>query len=129
MDYIRNTNTNSDRYVHFVDMQTYTAYSVYSNSGDNIARCYMKIKERDSETDRIFIKNMKMMFDAGKDESLLLGKYRDDITQLTVISVGTKVTLRENDMDIDYLLLRLIPVNSLKKRGCALRLFDRLRSE
>lgn len=115
MDYIRNTNTNSDRYVHFVDMQTYTAYSVYSNSGDNIARCYMKIKERDSETDRIFIKNMEMMFDAGKDESLLLGKYRDDITQLTVVSVGTKVTLRENDRDIDYLLLRLIPVDSLKK--------------
>lgn len=55
----------------------------------------MKIKERDSETDRIFIKNMKMMFDAGKDESLLLGKYRDDITQLTVISVGTKLRLEK----------------------------------
>lgn len=115
LEYVRDTNTNQDRYVHFVDMQTYTAYSVYSNSGDNIAHCYAEIKERDSETDRIFIKNMEMMFDDGNDESLLLGKYRDDVTQLTVVSVGTRVTLRENGRDIDYLLLRLIPVDSLKK--------------
>ena len=115
IEYIRNTNTNSDRYVHFVDMQTYAAYSVYSSANNNVAHCYQEIKSRDSETDRIFIKNMETMLNSETNEALILGKYRDDLTQLTVVSVGTKVTLRDNGKNADYLLLRLIPVDSLKK--------------
>ena len=116
LDYIRDVNTNPERYVHFVDMQTFKAYSVYYNGDNNIAHCYEQIKNSTDETDRIFIKNMELMFSGEGSDASILGKYRDDITLTNVVSIGTKVTLREDDgSDKDYLLLRLIPVESMRK--------------
>ena len=46
----------------------------------------------------------------------MLGKYRADETQINVISVGTNVRLRgENGSVKDYLLLRVILIESIRK--------------
>lgn len=46
----------------------------------------------------------------------ILGKYRADDTQLNVISMGTPVTLlTEDGSQKEYLLLRVIPVESIRK--------------
>ena len=46
----------------------------------------------------------------------MLGKYRADETQINVISVETNVRLRgENGSVKDYLLLRVIPIESIRK--------------
>ncbi len=116
LSYIRDVNTNSERYVHFVDMQTYEAYSAYYSGDNNIAHCYEQISKSTDETDRIFMKNMELMFSGEGSDASILGKYRDDITLTNVVSVGTKVTLKNTDgTDKDYLLLRLIPVESMRK--------------
>ncbi len=43
-------------------MQTYEAYSAYYSGDNNIAHCYEQISKSTDETDRIFMKNMELMF-------------------------------------------------------------------
>ena len=58
---------------------------------------------------------MEQLFNAGPDEVPVLGKYRVGESQRTVVSVGTRVMIREEDgSDRPYLLLRLIPVEYLQ---------------
>ena len=58
---------------------------------------------------------MEQLFNAGPDEVPVLGKYRVGESQRTVVSVGTRVMIREADgSDRPYLLLRLIPVEYLQ---------------
>lgn len=115
LDYIRNTNNQSDRYAHIVDMDTYEAYSTYSKDGDNTIFCYQKFLGYGDDTKKIFTENMANMFSGNVDFSIL-GKYRTDDTQANVVSVGTRVTLKAEDgSDKDYLLLRIIPIESIRK--------------
>lgn len=115
--YIRTTNDQPDRYAHIVDMDTFEAYSTYENeNGDDTVTCYQKFYEQGSDTDHIFIENMRQMFSEKDDEVNVLGKYRADESQIIVISVGTHVRLvDENGKSRNYLLLRLIPVESIRK--------------
>ena len=58
---------------------------------------------------------MEQLFNAGPDEVPVLGKYRVGESQRTVVSVGTRVMICEEDgSDRPYLLLRLIPVEYLQ---------------
>ena len=116
LSYIRTENNQKDRYAHIVDMDTFEAHSTYQKDGDDTVTCYQKFYERDSDTDHIFIENMKQMFSEVGEEINVLGKYRADETQINVISVGTNVRLRdENGSEKDYLLLRVIPIESIRK--------------
>ena len=69
----------------------------------------------DINTNKVFLNNMHMMFDGDDDAVSVIGKYRDDNSQTNVISVGTRVTLRTDSGSRDYLLLRVIPIESMKK--------------
>lgn len=115
--YISATNDQKDRYAHIVDMDTYEAFSSYKNEdGDNSVNCYRKFYEQGSDTDEIFIENMKQMFAEVGSEINVLGKYRVEEKQINVVSVGTRVTLSDGQGGSkDYLLLRLIPVDSIRK--------------
>lgn len=116
LSYIRTENNQKDRYAHIVDMDTFEAHSTYAKDGDDTVTCYQKFYERDSDTDHIFIENMKQMFSEVGEEINVLGKYRADETQINVISVGTNVRLRdENGSEKEYLLLRVIPIESIRK--------------
>lgn len=62
LEYIRQTNNQSNRYAHIVDMDTYQAYSTYMGSGSNRVKCYETFAENDTITNRIFIESMKQMY-------------------------------------------------------------------
>lgn len=116
LDYIRATNTNSERYAHIVDMDTYEAHSTYLKNGDDSVSVYHYMKTEDIEINRLFIRNMQLMFADDCDSFTVLGKYKVSEMQLSVISVGTKVTLNDGSGGTkDYLLLRVIPLEQMKK--------------
>lgn len=115
LEYIRHTNNQGDRYAHIVDMDTFEAYSTYDKDGDNSISCYEKFLGYGDDTRKIFTENMENMF-MGNGSFSILGKYRTDDTQANVVSVGTRVTLQTDDgSDKDYLLLRIIPIESIRK--------------
>ena len=115
LDYIRHTNNQSDRYAHIVDMDTLAAYSTCGSNGDNEIECYEKFLGYGADTRQVFTENMENMFNE-KNKFSILGKYRTDDTQANVVSVGTRVTLVTDDgTDKDYLLLRIIPIESIRK--------------
>lgn len=115
LEYIRSSNTQQDRLAHIVDTDTYEAYSTYTIDNDNSVSCYKLILNEGDHFAKTFLANMQLMSDDKYDSLSVLGKYRIRETQMTVISVGTKVTLRTADGHRDYLLLRVIPVESFKK--------------
>ncbi len=117
LDYIRQTNNQKDRYAHIVDMTDFKAYSSYNNENGDVdtVKCYEKFNQEGTDTDKIFIKIMRHMLNAGEDEINVLGKYRTDDTHTNVISVGTKVRIKSGKEYKNYLLLRLIPVESMRK--------------
>lgn len=113
LDFLRNINTNKDRFVHIVDMDSYEAYSAYYPKGEEKIDTYVEFKNDNSDVP--FGKIMESMF-AGTDEQFeVLGKYRLQETQSMAVGIGTKVSLHVEGGRKDYLLLRIIPVESLKK--------------
>lgn len=115
LEYINRTNSMDERYAHIVDMDTYEAYSSYDVDNDYSLDCYKTIYNEDSDFNRSFISNMKEIFTGNGDVVYVLGKYRADDTQNNVISVGTRVSLvKEEGNRKDYLLLRIIPVSSVR---------------
>ncbi len=115
LDFISKTNANTDRYANIVDMDTYDAYSTYIKNNENSIRCYKDISKGDSQSDISFINTMKHMV-SDSDNNDVLGKYVVDEMQITVISVGTSVDITQEDgSKKQYLLLRLIPVDSVKE--------------
>ena len=116
LDYIRTTNTHEDRVAHLVDMEDMTARATTEWNGSPWIHCYEEIAKQNTEYSNNFLKKMQDMFNEEEDKVLVLGKYRVGELQWTVVSVGTRVTIREeNGADRDYLLLRLIPVEYLQK--------------
>lgn len=111
LNYINSTNDKTDRYVHIVDMDNYEAYS----SMNKQVNCYKKFSEEENDFNTIFFSTMKEMFLDKNDVVNVLGKYMSDDIQTNVISVGTRITLRDNNnQKKDYLLLRIIPVSSVR---------------
>ena len=115
LEYIRSSNTQQDRFAHIVDMNTLDAYSTYYVGNDNSVSCYKEVSGQNFYFTNIFIANMVHMFDEDYDGLCVLGKYKIKESQMSVISVGTRVTLRTENGHKDYLLLRIIPVESIKK--------------
>ena len=111
LTFIRETNTQTDRSANIVDMDTFEARSsLIRSDGTDTVSVYQEFI-RDGYD--LFVDIMQRMFNG---QETVLGRYRIRETQYTVISVGTRVRLREADgSHRDYLLLRVIPVDSMKK--------------
>lgn len=114
LDYIRMSNTQSDRQAHIVDMDTFEAHSTYKKGDSDSVNCYENMVNSDLAVYTIFINNMRKMFSGDYEEVSILGKYRVNEDQTTVVSVGTRVTLRTDSGSKDMLLLRVIPVERIK---------------
>ena len=115
LDYIRQANHQQDRYAHIVDMHTFEAYSTYQGDDAEELTCYRKFYEDVNDTNKLFINTMQQMYSMSQANFSVLGKYRTEDTHLNVISVGTKVRLiSEDGVPTDYLLLRVIPVESIR---------------
>ncbi len=117
VEYIRTLNTQTDRYAHLVDMDGYGAWTTYGGIDGKWSNTYKEMEKQDYNAAHTFINSMEKMFSADEQKGIqILGKYRIIETQQTVISVGTRVTIREADgTDKPYLLLRVIPVDCLKE--------------
>lgn len=115
LDFLRSINENKERYVHIVDMDTYEAYSIYYPKGKEQIDTYLRYKEKKIDTGVPFDEIMESMFNGTAGKFALLGKYRLPETQSMGVAVGTKVTLLMNNQKKDYLMLRIIPVDILKK--------------
>ncbi len=115
LEFIRTINTQPDRVAHIVDMDDLSARSTYVRNNGWI-HCYENFAKSDTLADAALLQKMRSMFNAAMDEVQVLGKYRVGETQQTVVSVGIRVTIRQEDgTDKDYLLLRVIPVEYLQK--------------
>lgn len=115
LDFLREINTNKNRFIHIVDMDTYEAYSSYYPSGREKIDTYLEYKYNDVNEQLPFGKIMENMFSGKAEQFEILGKYRLQETQAMAVGIGTRVTVREKDGKRDYLLLRIIPVDVLKK--------------
>lgn len=117
LDYLRTANSQPDRTAHIVDMQDLTARSTLNNGKDGEwVHCYEEFKEVNTNFGDLMLVKMQQIFDAADGKVYVLGKYRVGESQQTVVSVGTRVTLRLAEGGTkDYLLLRLIPVDYLQK--------------
>lgn len=112
LDYIRISCT-SDCVAHFVDMDTYEARSTYENKNGDSVSVYQISSTSIYSSSKLLIENMKRLFN-GQDA--ILGKYKVYESQTNVISVGTRVSLKQNDgSHKDYLLLRVIPIETMRK--------------
>ena len=115
LDYIRTTNTQEDRAAHLVDMADLSARSTFVRNGNPWVHCYEEQQKLATMDSSDFLDKMEQLFNAGPGEVPVLGKYRVGESQRTVVSVGTRVMIREADgSDRPYLLLRLIPVEYLQ---------------
>ena len=115
LDFLRSINTNKERFAHIVDMDTFEAWSSYYPQGEAQIDTYVKYLEQNIESEMPFEDIMRSMYDGTNDEFAVLGKYRVQETQATAVGVGTKVTIRTDAGAKDYLLLRIIPTDTLKK--------------
>ena len=121
--YVRTISAQQDCEAHIVDMDTFEARSSKPFLGSDSISVYNRYFHADNpeyNTDGAwsaratgYIQQLRNMFAGKKD---LLGRYTLLESQRSVISVGTPVTLRQQDgTDRAYLLLRVIPVESIKK--------------
>ena len=87
--------------------------------GNYSVNCYKTFYDTDTNACHAMIKKLQNMFKSQSGQVYVLGKYRVDGLQQTVISVGTRVYLNiGNNKTKPYLLLRLLPVDYLKKCMC-----------
>lgn len=114
LQYIHSASVHNDRYANIVDMDTYEAWSSKDEDYDTISDTYISFLSYSAESKKIFIGNMEEMF-SDQDNMVILGKYMDQQTQTSVISLGTSVNLEESGTAKKYLLLRLVPVSSMMK--------------
>ncbi len=115
LHFLRTINTNEERFVHIVDMDTYEAYSTYYAEGEEQIDTYLRYKDAKLESEKIFSDTMNKIFDGKDDEFNVLGKYPVKENLAAAVAVGIRVTLQIDGAEKDYLLLRIIPTDILKK--------------
>ncbi len=113
MTFLKTININSNRYVHIVDVETYDAYSSYYEIGDNQIDTYTNYKDYHSNFSKYFKNIIEKMYKNESDVVYVLGKYALKENGTYCISVGKKVNIITNNGGKDYLLLRIIPTESI----------------
>ncbi len=83
-------------------MDSFEARSTYSKNRDDSVSVYHYMNTEDIEINRLFIRNLQLMFADNCDSFTILGKYKVSEMQLSVISVGTMVTLNDGSSDSRY---------------------------
>lgn len=115
LDFLRSSNTSKERFAHIVDMNTFEAWSASLPAGKESIDTYLKYYGDMSDTGRYMNTSMFAVFNGKGADKTLVGSYRIDETHSLAVSVGARVTLKEGSHTKDYLLLRAIPTESLKK--------------
>lgn len=114
MDYIRAISSKDECEAHFVDVDTFFAWTTRTRSdGSNTINIYRNFFTNHGPYRIEFMNRIKKILAGEKD---VLGRYTLRETQRSVVSVGLSTKLRQPDgSDKNYLLLRVIPVNYMKE--------------
>lgn len=113
LEYLRAVNTRQDRIAHIVDMDTFGARSSYLRRDGDQIETYRKFAGGSDTFSGRIVENLRRLYNG---QLAVVGRYRVAETQMTVISVGTRVDLRQEDGSTKgYLLLWVIPVESMRK--------------
>lgn len=115
LDFLRSINTNKERFAHIVDMDSYEAYSAFYPKGQEKIDTYVQYKDKNADGEVPFGQIMENMFKGTDEQFNVLGKYRIQEKQAMAVGVGERVTLCTEAGKKDYLLLRVIPIEALKK--------------
>ena len=113
LDYIRTVSNQTVCEAHIVDMDTFDAWSTKITAGSSRSERYHDFAKEDTYNGVQAIDPMWTMVEGGQ---CVLGKYRIKESERIIISMGVRVTLRqEDDTDKDYLLLRVVPIEQMKE--------------
>ena len=115
LEYLRQTNTNASRFAHIVDMESYDAWSAYYPAGEEAIETYHKYHGNVVEAERTLADAMEEMFNGTSAAFSVLGRYQLQENLSPAISVGSRITLRTGTGSKDYLLLRAVPTEVLRK--------------
>ena len=112
--YVRAISDTNECEAHFVDMDTFEAWSTKETDGSNRIAFYEICAASDAAERQEIITRLRKMF-AG--ETCVLGKYNLTESRRVVIATGSKVALREeNGGQRNYLLLRVVPIERMRER-------------
>ncbi len=114
LGYIREATAEETQEAHIVDMDTYEAWSTATTDGSNEIITYSYFNSADNvDSYDEFIRRMNQVFNGAKS---ILGRYRLRESQRIVVSAGIRVPLSlPGGESKDYLLLRIIPIDNVKK--------------
>lgn len=116
LDYLRKINTNKKRYAHIIDMDNFKAYSSFYPKGEEKITIYEKyFYDNITEYEHSFKNNMLKIFNE-QSSLTVLGKYAiPETSGGQALSVGKRVTIKTDNGNKDYLLLRVIPIDEIQK--------------
>lgn len=115
MAFLRSINSNDTRYAHIVDMDTFEAWSSYYPAGEDAIDTYIPFLNNTTDYEVRMYSGMFSVFN-GEDAAFnVVGKYMLDECFSTGVSVGTRITLQTDSSPKDYLLLRAMPTDVMKK--------------
>lgn len=116
LDYLRKINTNKKRYAHIIDMDNFEAYSSFYPKGEEKIKIYEKyFYDNITEYEHSFKNNMLKIFNE-QSSLTVLGKYAiPETSGGQALSVGKRVTIKTDNGNKDYLLLRVIPIDEIQK--------------
>ena len=115
LEFLRNINTNSERFTHIIDMDTFEAYSSYYPAGEEEIDTYVRYKDSIIASEKGFAATMEDIFNGTGDEFAVLGKYYLDEISATGVGIGCRVTLKTDDGTKDYLILRIVPTETIRE--------------
>ena len=115
LEFLRDINTNSERFAHIIDMDTFEAYSSYYPEGEEEIDTYVRYKDSIIASEKGFAATMEDIFNGTGDEFAVLGKYYLDEISATGVGIGCRVTLKTDDGTKDYLILRIVPTETIRE--------------
>ena len=114
LSFLRKINTNSSRFCHIVDMDTFGAWSSYYPEGEEYIDTYQTFQGERADYEERMASSMWDLFNGTQAGFSVMGKYILKENLSTAVSVGARVTLRTEHGPKDCLLLRVIPTDALK---------------
>ena len=116
LDFLRHINTNPSRYVHIVDMDNFDAWTASYPEGKEAIDTYHQYNRKDrTDWEKSLADTMLEIYNGTAPQFAVVGRYQLEETLTSAISVGTKITLKSGDGTKDYLLLRAIPSEVLRR--------------
>lgn len=115
LEFLREINTNPNRFVHIVDVDTLQAWSAYYPAGQEEIDTYSKFRGNSTDYAQRMNSSMREIFDGTAAQFSVVGKYRLPENLSNAVSVGARVTIQTETGPKDYLLLRAIPTDTLQK--------------